>query len=70
MMAEQPASGPPRGITTVFGHRFDTTGLLGLSNDDEGNPQDRGFPAWQRFPASRGWRWDAFGTSSLRGCSS
>jgi len=54
MMAEQPASGPPRGITTVFGHRFDTTGLLGLSNDDEGNPQDRGFPAWATLPGEQG----------------
>jgi thiosulfate reductase cytochrome b subunit len=54
MTAEQPANEPPRGITTVFGHRFDTTGLLGLSGDAEGNLSERGFPAWATLPGEQG----------------
>ncbi len=53
MAAEQPGKGSPRGITTVFGHRFDTTGVLGLSTDEEGNPRERGFPAWATLPGDQ-----------------
>jgi thiosulfate reductase cytochrome b subunit len=54
MTADQPANAPPRGITTLFGHHFDTTGVLGLSNDAAGNPRDRAFPAWATIPADQG----------------
>lgn len=50
MTAEQPSEGVWRGVTSVFGHRFDTTGLLGLSHDAAGRPAARGFPAWATLP--------------------
>ena len=37
---------PPKGVTTVLGHAFDTTGFLGLSAGADGGPADRGFPSW------------------------
>ena len=40
----------PRGQTTVLGHSFDTTGVLGLSGDPD-NPDARGFPAWATIPS-------------------
>jgi len=33
-----------KGVTTVFGHNFDTDGVLGASTDSEGNVDERGFP--------------------------
>jgi thiosulfate reductase cytochrome b subunit len=53
MVAEQPQNGPPRGITTVFGHRFDTTGVLGLSRDAAGQTLERGFPVWATLPGEQ-----------------
>nr|WP_294523730.1 cytochrome b/b6 domain-containing protein [uncultured Rhodopila sp.] len=53
LAAVQPQNGPPRGITTVFGHRFDTTGVLGLSRDAAGQPRERGFPAWATLPGEQ-----------------
>ena len=48
------------GFTYAFGHRFDTTGVLGLSNVD-GEPTARGFPSWITLPAEQdlatGRRW-------------
>src|SRR5690242_18056655 len=40
----------PKGYTTLFGRKFDTTGVLGLSGsgDDRG---PRGFPAWATIPS-------------------
>ena len=49
MTAEEPA----RGVTTVLGHRFVTTGVLGVSNDASGQPVARGFPGWITLP---GWQ--------------
>jgi thiosulfate reductase cytochrome b subunit len=46
-------SGEVRGITTILGHRFDTTGVLGYSNDSR-----RAFPAWATVP---GGKWLAMG---------
>lgn len=46
-------NGEVRGITTVLGHRFDTTGVLGYS-DGSG----RAFPAWATIPSAR---WLAMG---------
>lgn len=40
----------PRGQTTLFGHSFDTTGVLGMSGDAD-NPDFRGFPAWATIPS-------------------
>ena len=52
---------PPTGATTVAGHRFATTGVLGLSNDEAGEPADRGFPRWATIPGEQdlatGRRW-------------
>ena len=45
--------GEMRGITTVLGHRFDTTGVLGYSNNSA-----RAFPAWATIPGAK---WLAMG---------
>ena len=38
----------PRGLTTILGREFDTTGVLGLS----GEPQrQRAFPSWATIPS-------------------
>jgi thiosulfate reductase cytochrome b subunit len=40
----------PRGYTDIFGHRFDTTGVLGWSgSQDDG--QSRAFPSWATIPS-------------------
>lgn len=53
-----------RGITTVFGHEFDTTGFLGASSGSSGELEQRGFPAWATVPGPRwlamGRRWHFF----------
>ncbi len=46
-------TGETKGITTVLGHQFDTTGVLGYS-DGTG----RAFPAWATVPSAR---WLAMG---------
>lgn len=40
------------GITYVLGHRFETTGWLGLSAGAGGVPAVRGFPAWATLPGT------------------
>ena len=40
----------PRGYTTLFGKRFDTTGIFGLSGSGD-NQEARGFPAWATIPS-------------------
>jgi Ni/Fe-hydrogenase b-type cytochrome subunit len=54
----------PRGVTTILGHPFDTTGVLGLSYDSQGQAQQRGFPNWLTIPSSQdlatGRRWHFF----------
>lgn len=42
----------PKGTTTIFGRKFDTTGVLGLSNE-AGEPTPRGFPAWATIPSTQ-----------------
>lgn len=44
--------GAPRGVTTIGGHSFDTTGLFGWSGP-EGAREQRGFPAWATVPSWR-----------------
>ena len=38
------------GTTRVFGHEFVTTGVLGASNNANGEPSARGFPWWATIP--------------------
>lgn len=42
----------PRGFTTVFGQKFDTTGVLGMS-EVNGRPSFIGFPGWVTIPSTR-----------------
>ena len=42
--------GRARGFVQVGSHRFDTTGVLGLSNVD-GQSTDRAFPSWATLPS-------------------
>lgn len=49
--AEDTATGPV-GYTTVLGHRFNTTGVLGLSGPAD-NPSGRAFPAWATIPSGQ-----------------
>lgn len=52
-----------RGVTEIWGHRLDTTGLLGASTED-GERVGRGFPAWATLPGPQwlamGRRWHLF----------
>jgi thiosulfate reductase cytochrome b subunit len=53
-----------RGVTRLFGHAFDTTGILGASPGSGGVMQVRGFPAWLTLPSyqdlATGRRWHFF----------
>jgi thiosulfate reductase cytochrome b subunit len=46
-------SGEVKGVTTILGHQFDTTGVLGYSNG-----MGRAFPAWGTIPSAK---WLAMG---------
>ena len=52
-------SGEMRGITTILGHKFDTTGVLGYSDGSR-----RAFPAWATIPSAKvlamGRQWHLF----------
>jgi Ni/Fe-hydrogenase b-type cytochrome subunit len=54
----------PRGVTTILGRSFDTTGVFGLSYDSQGQALTRGFPNWLTIPSSQdlatGRRWHFF----------
>jgi thiosulfate reductase cytochrome b subunit len=50
MHARLDAQGQPVGVTRIFGHEFNTTGVLGLSAGMDGQPVERGFPAWITLP--------------------
>ena len=69
MTSEQPENGAPKGITTVFGHRIDTTGVLGLSRDPLAVPGRVASRPGSRFRASSRWRRGGCGTSSSPGSS-
>ena len=63
--ANEDANGDPTsGVTTVFGHSFDTTGFLGASRGSDGELEERGFPSWATLPADQdlamGRRWHFF----------
>ncbi len=44
-------NGQLKGITRVFGHEFDTTGLLGASTSASGGVNDVAFPHWMTIPS-------------------
>ena len=52
---------PIAGVTTIFGHAFDTTGVFGASRGTDGEMEERGFPSWATLPAEQdlamGRRW-------------
>jgi thiosulfate reductase cytochrome b subunit len=62
-MSKQEIGGAARGVTTVGGLAFDTTGLFGWSGKP-GMREQRGFPAWATIPSYRsladGRRWHFF----------
>jgi thiosulfate reductase cytochrome b subunit len=53
-----------QGVTSIFGHAFNTTGVFGLSGDADSGYEDRGFPWWATLPGHRdlalGRRWHFF----------
>ena len=57
------------GMTQIGPWHFDTTGVLGAS-EQFGQTVPRGFPAWATLPGlSPDWRWDGCGISPSPGCS-
>jgi thiosulfate reductase cytochrome b subunit len=58
MGARMDAGGLLVGVTRVGKHEFITTGVLGVSNGPNDQPQVRGFPSWLTVPGSR---WLAMG---------
>ncbi len=63
MTAREGEEGKLIGVTRVFGHEFDTTGVFGASLVD-GQWQERGFPTWATVPSAQ-WlamarRWHLF----------
>ena len=50
----------PHGVTRVFGREFDTTGVLGVSKDRDGDLDARSFPWWATIPD---YRWLAMARS-------
>ena len=53
MDARMDTRGNPVGVTRIFGHEFNTTGVLGLSAGMDGQPTERGFPAWITLPSQQ-----------------
>jgi thiosulfate reductase cytochrome b subunit len=53
-----------KGVTRIFGHSFDTDGVLGAATDAEGSVDERGFPWSVTLPGHRdlstGRRWHFF----------
>ena len=64
LTAQQDNDGSIRGVTTLFGISFDTTGLFGASRDESGQLAERGFPGWMTIPSyqdlATGRRWHFF----------
>jgi thiosulfate reductase cytochrome b subunit len=52
LAAKEDAEGNVTGVTRVFGHEFETTGVLGASANSEGDIVARGFPSWITIPDS------------------
>ncbi len=51
--ARMNANGDAQGVTRVFGREFDTTGILGVSKDRDGDVMGRSFPWWATIPDNR-----------------
>src|SRR5271170_703992 len=64
LTAEERDDGAVKGVTTLFGKSFATTGLFGASRGDAGEIAERGFPAWATIPSyqdlATGRRWHFF----------
>ena len=65
MAAQQDSSGSVvKGVTTILGKSFTTTGVLGASRDESGQLSERGFPGWITIPSyqdlATGRRWHFF----------
>jgi thiosulfate reductase cytochrome b subunit len=52
LAATEDGEGNVTGVTRVFGHEFDTTGVLGASVNSDGDMAARGFPSWITIPDS------------------
>jgi len=61
---QEDSNGDVKGVTTIAGHSFDTTGVLGASRDESGEMTARGFPRWITIPSyqdlATGRRWHFF----------
>ena len=53
MNAVQTNTGKLIGYTTIFGHKFNTTGVFGASQGADGRVLQRGFPSWMTIPSSQ-----------------
>jgi len=62
--AMQRPNGELYGVTRIGGARFETTGVLGVSENQQGKLSSKGFPDWSTIPGSRnlalGRRWHFF----------
>ncbi|WP_336802440.1 cytochrome b/b6 domain-containing protein [Kaistia sp. MMO-174] len=63
MGAADDGGAQPVGVTTILGHDFTTTGVLGVSRE-HGELVERGFPSWATLPSyqdlATGRRWHFF----------
>jgi thiosulfate reductase cytochrome b subunit len=53
MRAEATNDGKIMGVTTIFGYKFNTTGVFGLSKGANDRILQRGFPTWMTIPGSQ-----------------
>jgi thiosulfate reductase cytochrome b subunit len=64
LTAQQESDDSIKGVTTIFGESFVTTGILGASRDENGQIAERGFPSWITIPSyqdlATGRRWHFF----------
>lgn len=64
IQAMQRPNGELYGVTRIGGTRFETTGVLGVSENQQGKLSSKGFPDWSTIPGSRnlalGRRWHFF----------
>src|SRR5664279_1065381 len=51
-ISSEEIDGATRGFVEIGGHRFYTTGVLGVSNF-HGEPKERAFPAWATLPSEQ-----------------
>jgi thiosulfate reductase cytochrome b subunit len=64
LTAKQENGDSVKGVTTILGKSFVTTGILGASRDENGQIAERGFPIWITIPSyqdlATGRRWHFF----------